>query len=82
MKTKNKKWKLYLYYDGVLVKRVLLDEDEEPLKNSYVVRAYFKKYLFRTNIANVILRPVLLLKNDDKNKKTYWGTILEPGVNV
>ena len=82
MKTKNKKWKLYLYYDGVLVKKLKIDENEEPKKNGYAVRVYFKKFLFRTNIASVILRPVVLLKNNESEKKTYWGTILEQGVDV
>lgn len=77
-----KHWKLYLYYNGVLIKKVRIKEDEEPSKNSYAVRVFFKQQLFKNIVASVVVRPVRLLKTDDKKKKTYWGTTMETGIEV
>ena len=79
---KKKKWKLYLYYNGVLIKKLRIREDEAPAQNSYAIRVYFKKQLFKNVIAGVVVRPIRLLKNDEKNRKTYWGTTLETGIEV
>ncbi len=79
---KKKKWKLYLYYNGVLIKKVRISEDEAPAQNSYAIRVYFKKQLFKNVIAGVVVKPIRLLKNDEKNRKTYWGTTLETGIEV
>lgn len=79
---KKKKWKLYLYYNGVLIKKLRISEDEAPAQNSYAIRVYFKKQLFKNVIAGVVVRPIRLLKNDEKHRKTYWGTTLETGIEV
>ena len=81
-KHKKKKWELYLYYNGVLIKKIRIDENEAPAKNSYAIRVFFKKKLFGNLIAGVVVRPIRLLKNDEKSKKTYWGTTLETGLEV
>ena len=77
-----KEWKLYLYYNGVLIKTIRIDENEAPAENSYVINVWFKKQLFGNNKVGLIVRPKILLKNDDINKKTYWGVILEKGLEV
>jgi hypothetical protein len=79
---RKKKWKLYLYYNGVLIKKLRIDEDEAPAQNSYAIRVFFKKQLFKNVIAGVVVKPIRLLKNDEKNRKTYWGTTLETGIEV
>ena len=79
---RKKKWKLYLYYNGVLIKKLRISEDEAPAQNSYAIRVYFKKQLFKNVLAGVVVRPIRLLKNDEKNRKTYWGTTLETGIEV
>lgn len=79
---KNKKWTLYLYYSGVLIAKKKIDENEAPAKNSYVIMTYFKKKLFGSNKAGVIVRPVRLLKNDESKRKTYWGTTFETGIEI
>ena len=81
-KHKKKKWKLYLYYNGVLIKKLKIDENEAPAKNGYAIRVFFKKKLFGNIIAGVVVRPIRLLKNDEKSRKTYWGTTLETGLEV
>lgn len=79
---KKKKWKLYLYYNGVLIKKLKIDENEAPAENSYVINVWFKKQIFKSNLVQIIVKPVVILKNDDKNKKTYWGVKLEEGIPV
>lgn len=79
---RKKKWKLYLYYNGVLIKKIRISEDEAPAQNSYAIRVYFKKQLFKNVIAGVVVKPIRLLKNDEKHRKTYWGTTLETGIEV
>lgn len=81
-KRKKKKWELYLYYNGVLIKKIKIDENEAPAQNSYAIRVFFKKKLFGNLIAGVVVRPIRLLKNDEKSRKTYWGTTLETGLEV
>ena len=71
-----------MYYNGVLIKKLRISEDEAPAQNSYAIRVYFKKQLFKNVIAGVVVRPIRLLKNDEKNRKTYWGTTLETGIEV
>ena len=79
---KKKKWKLYLYYNGVLIKKLRISEDEAPAQNSYAIRVYFKKQLFKNIIAGVVVKPIRLLKNDEKHRKTNWGTTFETGIEV
>ena len=67
---KNKKWTLYLYYSGILIKKLKINQDEAPSENSYVVNVYFKKKLFGTNKAGLVVKPIRLLKNDEIKRKT------------
>ena len=76
------KWKLYLYYNGVLVKKLKIDENEAPAENSYVINVWFKQQIFKNIKANIIVRPKVLLKNDEINRKTYWGVVLEEGTII
>lgn len=78
----HRKWKLYLYYNGILIKTLRIDENEAPTKNSYVINVWYKKQIFKNNKVNIIVRPKVLLKNDEKNKKTYWGVVLEEGTII
>lgn len=77
-----KHWKLYLYYNGILIKKIRIREDEEPKENSYAVRTFFKYQLFKNIVASVVVRPVRLLKTDEKRRKTYWGVTMETGVEI
>ena len=77
-----KHWKLYLYYNGILIKKIKIKENEEPSKNSYAIRVFFKKQLFKNIVASVVVRPVRLLKTDEQRKKTYWGVTMETGIEI
>ena len=77
-----KKWTLYLYYNGLLIKKLKIGENEAPGENNYEINVWFKKQLFGSNKVNIIVKPVRLLKNNEKEKKTYWGTILDNGIEI
>ena len=77
-----KKWTLYLYYNGVLIKKLKINENEAPGETNYPITVYFKSKLFGSIKSGVVVKPVRLLRNDEKSKKTYWGTILETGIEI
>ena len=79
---KKRKWTLYLYFNGILIKKVKISEKEAPRENTYAINVWFKKQIFKSNKVNIVVKPVILLKNDEKNKKRYWGTILEEGIEI
>lgn len=78
----HRRWTLYLYYSGILIAKIKIKENEAPAENSYIVMTHFKKKLFGSNRAGIIVRPIRILKNDEKHKKTYWGTTFETGIEI
>ena len=77
-----KKWKLHLYYNGVHIKTLTIDENTAPAEHVYFVRVYGKKSMFGSNILTIAVRPKVLLDNDDKKRQTYWGVVFEKGVEI
>lgn len=82
IKNKLNKWDLYLYYNGILIKKLKINENEAPTKNTYVINVWFRKQLFASNKVNIIVRPKYIIKNDDKHKKTYWEVVFEKGIEI
>jgi hypothetical protein len=78
----HRKWKLHLYYNGVLLKTIRINENEAPAENTYAIRVWFKKILFKNIVSGVVVKPVRILKNDETKKETYWGCILEAGTEI
>lgn len=78
----NDKWQLYLFYNGMLIKKVKINKEEAPADNVYFIKVYGKKSIFGSNIVTIAVRPKVLLDNNDEKKKTYWGVVFEKGVNV
>lgn len=81
-KIKHRKWKLYMYYNGVHIKTIKIKENTAPTELTIPITVWFRKQLFANNRAGIVVRPVRIIKNDEKNKKTYWEVILEQGVEV
>lgn len=80
LKNKKDRWTLYLYFNGILVKKIKIDKNEAPKDHTYCITIKNKNiYKGRTS---VIVRPVRLLKNDEKNHKTYWGVTHELGIEI
>ena len=76
------KWYLYLFYNGIKIKKIKISNAEAPADNVYFVKVYGKKNLFGSNFVEIAVRPTVLLKTDEKNKKTYWGVVFEKGVSI
>ena len=80
-KRKEPKWKLFLYYNGVLIKTIKKDENEELSKN-YAIKVYFKKFLFGNTISKVVVKPVRILKQDEIRRETHLGVVLDQGIEL
>ena len=78
----HRKWSLYLFYDGILIKKVKITEDTIINEQVLNIRVYGHKTLFGKNIITLMVRPVKLLKTEEMEKRTYWGVIFEKGVDV
>lgn len=79
---KRNKWKLNLYYNGVHIKTLKIDENTAPAEHVYFIRVYGKKSLFGSNIITLAVRPKVLLDNKEKQRQTYWGVVFEKGVEI
>lgn len=74
------RWTLYLYINGILVKKLKIDENEDPSKQTYCITIR-NRNLYKGKVS-VIVKPIRLLKNDEKQHKTYWGVTHELGVEI
>ena len=73
-----KKWVMYLYYNGVLIKKVKINDIDDIKVMS--INVLFHKELFGRNKINIVIRPIRLLFTDEDKKRTYWGVAFEKGV--
>lgn len=80
----NRRWKIYLYYDGIKIKELKMHRNElEDLKNTkFCIDVYFKKQLFKSNMVNVIVSPAVLLYSDEKNRVISIGVVIEQGTRL
>ena len=76
----NKKWSLYLYYNGILIKKQKIHDMSDITTMS--INIYFHKELFNRRKINAVIKPVKLLLTDEKKKITYWGVVFEKGVDM
>ena len=70
---------MYLFYNGIRIKKIKVTN--KPLESIYV-RVIGHKALFGSNSVGLVVKPVKLLKRDDKRKKVYWGVTFEMGVDI
>ena len=75
---KNRKWTLYLYYNGIRIKRLKIDDisDIKPMS----INILGHKELFGKSQINALIRPIRLLLTEENKKRTHWGVIFEKGV--
>lgn len=76
----HKKWRLHLYLDGVYIASTTIKPDEKPNENIYVVRAYFKKHVFGSNYAKIIVHPTRFIYIDEKKRQISYSFEFEKGV--
>lgn len=77
---RNKKWKMYLFYNGILIGKKRIKVVDEI--NTVYLRVIGHRELFGSNNVGLMVKPIKLLKTDEKRKKTYWGTTFEMGVDI
>lgn len=77
-----RKWKLYLYLNGICIKKIRINVDESPNKNVYPITIWFKKQFFNSNKVKTIIRPTKLIYTDEKKKETHWEFKYEEGTEV
>lgn len=66
---KRDKWKVYLYLNNRLIKKLYVSEEFKPLEEIYVIRVYFKKYLMGTWNTQIVCQPrALKFTNNDKKE--------------
>ena len=75
----HRKWKLYLYFNGIQIKRLKINDIDDIKVMS--INIYWHKELFGRNKINAIIRPTKLLMTDEEKKITYWGVVFEKGVD-
>lgn len=80
MFNKNKKWTIYLFYNGICIKKLKID-GKNKIETMYI-RVYGHKKLFGKWIVGLMVDPKKLLKTDEDKKKTYWGVVFEKGVDL
>ena len=78
----HRKWTYYLFYDGVMIKKVKLDENIEIAKEVLRIRVLGHKHLFGKNNIILMVKPIRLLKLDVDKKKAYFGVRNEIGVEI
>lgn len=76
------KWKLYLYLNGVCIKKLKIDIDESPKENIYPCYVWFKKQFFGSNLVKIIVRPTRLIYTNDKKRETHWEFKYEEGIDI
>lgn len=81
-KKEKSKWKLYLFYNGCLIKKVNIDETTIVKDLVLDITVIGHKALFGKNIITLMVKPTKLLKTDLDKRKTYWGVVFEKGVEV
>lgn len=80
MFNKDKKWTIYLFYNGICIKKLKID-GKEKIETMYI-RSYGHKKLFGKWIVGLMVTPTKLLKTDEAKRKTYWGVVFERGVDM
>lgn len=66
---KKNKWKVHLYYRNIFIKKIYVNDDFMPMDNLYIIRVYFKKFLFgKWNIKAVLRSTALKYTNNDKKE--------------
>ena len=77
-----KKWKLYLYLNNLCIKKIYINEQDNPKDKVFVIDVWFKKNLFNSNHVKIIVRPTKIIYTDEKKKTTHWEFEYEKGIDI
>lgn len=81
-KIKKRKWKMYLYAENQCIKKIKINDDEEPFEKVYIVNIYFKKHILGTNFAKVVVKPYKLKCTNESQKEIHIEAKLYEGVEI
>lgn len=56
MKKKKNDWKIYLYYNGYLIKTMRVDKNFRPMEHFYLIRVIGKKMLVGSNFVKILFK--------------------------
>lgn len=77
-----KKWKLYIYAQRHFIKKITIDEEENPFENKYIINVFFKKYILGSNYAKIMVEPRKLKLTDEKKRQIHVEADLYDGVDL
>ena len=77
---KRDKWKVYLYYQNRLIKKLYVEESFQPLDEIYIIRVYFKKYLMGIWNTQIVCQPKALKFTNNEKKEIHIEVSLFEGV--
>lgn len=81
--TKRDKWKLYLYYKGQCVKKLIVSDDFRPMEHFYKVKIKRCKHLIGTNKNTQVVFQYYKYKLTDNDKKeVHIETIINEGSDL
>jgi len=69
-----------MFYNGTKIKTVKIDSMDD-ISTRYTL-IFGHRELFGNILVGRMLKPVKLLKTDEKALRTYWGVVDEKGVDM
>ena len=72
--------KVNLYASNHFIKQIKVPKGTNVFNEVYVIRVWFKKYIFGSNLVKIVVRPDKLLKNDEN--EIHVTVKYEQGVEV
>ena len=77
---KKDSWKIYLYYQNRLIKKIYVNDKFKPLDEIYIIRVWFKKYLMGTWLTQIVCRGIKLKFTDNIKKEVHIEVEMFGGV--
>lgn len=75
-----KKLKVNLYASNHFIKRIKVPKGTNVFNETYVIRVWFKKYIFGSNCIKIVVKPERLLKNNEN--EIHVSVKYEQGVEL
>lgn len=77
---KKDSWKIYLYYQNRLIKKIYVNDKFKPLDEIYIIKVWFKKYLIGTWFTQIVCHGTKLKFTDNIKKEVHIEVEMFGGV--